>query len=1050
MFSLAAVPSSMRAMAASSFLILIVLATATSADTVSEISNGSCIPAERVALLSFKAGITRDPANRLVSWRQGHHHDCCRWSGVTCSSRTGHVVKLDLRNPSPTEYELYGGNDPQSHSLRGQVSLSLLALRRLRYLDLSMNTRLGDAMAMPGFIGSLQSLTYLNLSTMGFSGTIPPQLGNLSKLVQLDISNDYSYNYPYSKDISWLARLHSLEHLNMAGVNLSRVDDWFHTTNALPNLVVLVLRSCGLNMSNAPSSLPLQHNLTVLEELDLSFNPLNSLAAPNWFWDVVSLKSLNLVECELSGTFPKELGNLTLLETFDISFNYINGMMAGTLQNMCNLSSLNLSGNNISGDIRGVIDSIPSCSWKNLQELILVGANITGSIPVEIGMLTNLTYLDLSMNNLGGTLPAEIGRLTNLTYLDLSINNLDGTLPAEIGRLTNLTYLYLKRNNLSGSVPMEIGMLTQLTDLSLRNNNLSGPITKDHLSGLMNLRSIDLSYNNLEFTIDSHWVPQFNLDSASFSSCHLGPQFPKWLQWQKSINYLDISNTSIIDSIPYWFWSAFSNATSLDISLNQLSGELPLSLEFMSVTVLLMQSNLLTGLIPKLSRTIKVLDISRNSLNGFVPNFQAPQLEVAIMFSNFITGTIPTSICRLEKLWALDLSNNLLSMELPDCGGKEQEQWNPPNKNSPRVNSTSSFSLKITTLLLRNNSLSSGFPLFLRQCASLMVLDLAENKFTGELPRWISEAMPSLVMLRLRSNNFSGHIPIELIGLHLVRIVDLSNNNFSGVIPHYLENLTALIGNTTDNYDPLEGPFGEYYDEDEGSVSTYFGLSGDSFSVVIKGQVLEYRENTLYLMSIDLSCNSLTGEIPKEISSLAGLISLNLSSNLLSGSIPFKIGNLRSLESLDLSKNKLGGEIPGGLSDLTYLSYLNLSYNNLSGRIPSGPQLDTLKADDPASMYIGNPDLCGHPVPRQCPGPPGDPPTNEDSARWHEDGLSQVDFLLGSIVGFVAGTWMVFCGLLFMKRWRYAYFGLLDEIYDRLYVISVVTWRKWFRSTGGN
>ena len=170
----------------------------------------------------------------------------------------------------------------------------------------------------------------------------------------------------------------------------------------------------------------------------------------------------------------------------------------------------------------------------------------------------------------------------------------------------------------------------------------------------------------------------------------------------------------------------------------------------------------------------------------------------------------------------------------------------------------------------------------------------------------------------------------------------------------------------------------------------------------------------------------------------------------MSGNIPYKIGNLRLLESLDLSKNTLGGGIPQSLTDLTYLSYLNLSYNNLSGRIPSGPQLDSLKTDDPASMYVGNPGLCGHPVPRQCIGPPGDPPANGDSARWSEDGLNEMDFLLGSIIGFVAGVWMVFCGLLFMKRWRYAYFGRLDKIYDRLYVICVVAWRKWFRNMGVN
>jgi hypothetical protein len=308
--------------------------------------------------------------------------------------------------------------------------------------------------------------------------------------------------------------------------------------------------------------------------------------------------------------------------------------------------------------------------------------------------------------------------------------------------------------------------------------------------------------------------------------------------------------------------------------------------------------------------------------------------------------------------------------------------------------------------------------------------------------------MPGLVMLRLGTNKFYGHIPTEIMELHDVRILDLSNNNFSGAIPQHIKKLKALTGITTTNNTLVSNPFEEIYHDQYGESRT--GLSNDSFSVVIKGQVLQYRENAIYLMTIDLSCNSLTGEIPEELSSLAGIINLNLSSNLLSGNIPYKIGNLQSLESLDLSKNKLGGGIPQGLSDLTYLSYLNLSCNNLSGRIPWGHQLDILKADDPASMYTGNPGLCGHPVLRQCAGPPGDAPTNGYLARWHEDGLSQMDFLLGTIIGFVMGAWLVFCVLMFMKRWRYAYFGLLDGLYDRLYVTSIVTWRKWFRNTAVN
>ena len=148
-------------MAASSFLFLAILAASITAtfSGVDGRSNGSCIPTERAALLSFKADITVDPANRLASWQQ-RHHDCCLWSGITCSRRTGHAIKLDLRNNYPASEEDYylGPGDTENHSLCGQVSSSLLALRHLMHLDLSWNIFLGDVKAMPGFLGSLRSL----------------------------------------------------------------------------------------------------------------------------------------------------------------------------------------------------------------------------------------------------------------------------------------------------------------------------------------------------------------------------------------------------------------------------------------------------------------------------------------------------------------------------------------------------------------------------------------------------------------------------------------------------------------------------------------------------------------------------------------------------------------------------------------------------------------------------------------------------------------------------------------------------------------------------
>lgn len=86
------------------------------------------------------------------------------------------MVKLDLHNDFfDDDYESFG-DDQVVHWLRGKIS----SLRHLEHLDLSGNL-LGGNMSIPIFIGSLNSLTYLDLSNMNFLGRLPPQLGNLTK-----------------------------------------------------------------------------------------------------------------------------------------------------------------------------------------------------------------------------------------------------------------------------------------------------------------------------------------------------------------------------------------------------------------------------------------------------------------------------------------------------------------------------------------------------------------------------------------------------------------------------------------------------------------------------------------------------------------------------------------------------------------------------------------------------------------------------------------------------------------------------------------------------
>ena len=111
------------------------------------------------------------------------------------------------------------------------------------------------------------------------------------------------------------------------------------------------------------------------------------------------------------------------------------------------------------------------------------------------GTPQRVTALHLSVNELSGTIPAELGSLSNLEFLDLSVNELSGTIPAEMGNLSNLTWLDLSDNQLSGTIPAELGSLSSLRVLSLRGNQLSGCIPE----GLRDVPGSDLDRLGLPF-----------------------------------------------------------------------------------------------------------------------------------------------------------------------------------------------------------------------------------------------------------------------------------------------------------------------------------------------------------------------------------------------------------------------------------------------------------------------------------------------------------------------------------------------------------------------
>uniref|UniRef100_A0A8I6YQI5 Leucine-rich repeat-containing N-terminal plant-type domain-containing protein n=1 Tax=Hordeum vulgare subsp. vulgare TaxID=112509 RepID=A0A8I6YQI5_HORVV len=883
------------------------------------------------------------------------------WKGDDCCRWKG--VYCSNRTSHVVKLDLQGSDDYRQ-ALAGNISSSLLGLQHLRYLDLSDNGF--DKIQIPEFMGSLHQLRYLDLSSSQFIGRIPPQLGNLSNLRYLNLE---SYSDTYSTDISWLSRLTSLEHLDMSQVNLSTIVHWLPVVNMLPTLKALRLVGCQLRSS--PDSIQFS-NLTSLETLNLSDNDFHRSSTPNWFWDLTSLKYLDISFNGFYGPFPDEIGNMTSIVELDLSKNNLVGMISSNLKNLCNLEGLVSLGNNINGSIAELFHRLPNCSQNKLKDLFLPESNLTGSLPTTL-----------------------------------------------LEPLKNLSVLYLSDNKLTGHVPVWIGELTQLTDLGLDSNNLDGVIHEGHLSRLEMLEELRLSDNSIAITVSPTWVPPFSLVIIELRSCQLGPKFPMWLRWQKHASSLDISNTSINDMVPDWFWIAASSVGSLNIRNNQITGVLPSTMEFMRTREMDFSSNLLGGLIPKLPINLTDLDLSRNNLVGPLPlDFGAPGLATLLLYDNMISGAIPSSLCKLQSLRLLDISKNNLKGSISDCLVNES--------------STNMTDLSIVNLSLRDNNLSGDFPLLLQKCTQLIFLDLSNNQFSGTLPGWIGEKLSSLSFLRLRSNMFHGQIPVELTKLVDLQYLDLAYNNLSGSVPRSIVNCTGMT-QRRDNDDLRDAFSAGVY-----SAGNYLVDYTENLTVLTKGQERLYTGEIIYMVNLDFSCNSLMGEIPEEISALVALKSLNLSWNKFNGKIPENIGALMQVESLDLSHNDLSGEIPSSLSTLTSLSRLNLSYNNLRGKIPTGNQLQTL--EDPASIYIGNPGLCGSPLSWNCSHPEQVPTTRERKGDAMSD---MVSFSLATGSGYVMGLWVVFCTFLFKRRWRAAWYSLCDNLYDHVYVQVAVTWASF-------
>ncbi|XP_022148306.1 probable LRR receptor-like serine/threonine-protein kinase At1g34110 [Momordica charantia] len=717
-----------------------------------------------------------------------------------------------------------------------------------------------------------------------------------------------------------------------------------------------------------------------LRELMLSNNKINDSKLLQGLCKSNKLVRLDLSSNQISGQFPPCLLNLSSLEFLDISSNQFTGILPPTISNLKSIKILQLDDNNFEGPFS--FSSLANLS--KLKVFQLSTKTMTNNLQVETENpsfsptfqlnVLKLSNCNLNTKNGSSNIPNFLSTQHHLKFVDLSHNNLVGTVPVWLlQNNTNLDHLILTNNSLIGNLQLP-SFKHPLTNLKLSCNSLSGQLPSDMGFLLPNLVHFNISRNNFEGNL------------------------PSSITTMRSLNIFDLSNNRFSGKLQMSMFSNMSQLSRLQLRNNNFSGSIEDGVQD----------------IPDLI----VLDISKNLISGKIPHWigSLTNLLYLQVAKNHLQGKLSSKLCSLHYLKFLDVSQNQLSGPIPSC-------FNLP-------------SLKY--LYMQDNNFSGPIPKAFSRSSELTVLDLSRNSFSGRIPNWISRCS-SLRFLLLKGNHFRGLIPRRVCELREMSIMDVSSNELKGAVPSCLSNMSFGVSKWAEisPYESMGSSFISVFSVELDVVvkgkPVWWSISHENkysegqiqVDFITKNRSEQYKGSVLlYMAGLDLSSNQLTGNIPLQIGELQKVHALNFSHNKFEGRIPNTICNLKELESLDLSYNFLNGDIPSKLSELDFLSFFNVSYNNLSGMIPISPHFKTFLE----SSYLGNPNLCGPLVGRDCSGRFKLTPNNRYNDFGDEDG--RVIYVEGFYWSFIVSYFTILLGLfivLFINpRWRNVWFYFVD------------------------